>query len=120
MRILVDEFMDVHGVVMFAGIKSRCGSNDGKYLSGSSSSKVSTISVPTTDGGFGCGFKGWIDEKAFTAAKPGTGMVIAVKKLNQEGFQGHKEWLVSITSALLWLICNFQRCLSKIYIEFSH
>ncbi|KAM7489852.1 hypothetical protein LguiB_027336 [Lonicera macranthoides] len=29
------------------------------------------------EGGFGCVFKGWIDEKTFTAAKPGTGMVIA-------------------------------------------
>ncbi|KAM7486951.1 hypothetical protein LguiA_002960 [Lonicera macranthoides] len=29
------------------------------------------------EGGFGCVFKGWIDEKTFTAAKPGIGMVIA-------------------------------------------
>uniref|UniRef100_A0A5B7BXP9 non-specific serine/threonine protein kinase n=1 Tax=Davidia involucrata TaxID=16924 RepID=A0A5B7BXP9_DAVIN len=48
------------------------------------------------EGGFGCVFKGWIDEHTFTAAKPGTGMVIAVKRLNQEGFQGHKEWLAEI------------------------
>ncbi|CAM8963616.1 unnamed protein product [Rhodiola kirilowii] len=48
------------------------------------------------EGGFGCVFKGWIDERDFTAAKPGTGMVIAVKKLNQEGHQGHKEWLAEI------------------------
>ncbi|KAL6980534.1 Interface between microtubules and kinetochore protein [Sarracenia purpurea var. burkii] len=47
------------------------------------------------EGGFGCVFKGWIDEHTFTAARPGTGMVIAVKRLNQEGLQGHKEWLVS-------------------------
>lgn len=49
------------------------------------------------EGGFGCVFKGWIDEHTFKAAKPGTGMVIAVKRLNQEGLQGHKEWLVSLT-----------------------
>lgn len=48
------------------------------------------------EGGFGCVFKGWVDENSLTAAKPGTGMVIAVKRLNQEGFQGHQEWLVSI------------------------
>ncbi|XP_022765161.1 receptor-like cytoplasmic kinase 176 [Durio zibethinus] len=48
------------------------------------------------EGGFGCVFKGWIDENSFTAAKPGTGMVIAVKRLNQEGFQGHQEWLAEI------------------------
>lgn len=49
------------------------------------------------EGGFGCVFKGWIDETTFAAAKPGTGLVIAVKRLRQEGYQGHKEWLVSIT-----------------------
>ena len=50
------------------------------------------------EGGFGSVFKGWIDEHLFTAAKPGTGIVIAVKRLNQGSHQGHKEWLVSITS----------------------
>jgi interleukin-1 receptor-associated kinase 4 len=46
------------------------------------------------EGGFGYVFKGWIDEHTLTAAKPGSGMVVAVKKLKPEGFQGHKEWLV--------------------------
>lgn len=46
------------------------------------------------EGGFGYVFKGWIDEHNLTAAKPCSGMVIAVKKLKPEGFQGHKEWLV--------------------------
>uniref|UniRef100_A0A7N0UT77 non-specific serine/threonine protein kinase n=1 Tax=Kalanchoe fedtschenkoi TaxID=63787 RepID=A0A7N0UT77_KALFE len=48
------------------------------------------------EGGFGCVFKGWIDEQSFTAAKPGTGIVIAVKRLNHESMQGHKEWLAEI------------------------
>ncbi|KAF3431927.1 hypothetical protein FNV43_RR26663 [Rhamnella rubrinervis] len=48
------------------------------------------------EGGFGSVFKGWLDENSLTAAKPGTGMVIAVKRLNQEGFQGHKEWLAEV------------------------
>ncbi|XP_062084964.1 probable serine/threonine-protein kinase PBL9 isoform X1 [Humulus lupulus] len=48
------------------------------------------------EGGFGSVFKGWIDENSFTATKPGTGMVIAVKRLNQDGFQGHKEWLAEV------------------------
>ncbi|KAL5561837.1 hypothetical protein UlMin_031584 [Ulmus minor] len=48
------------------------------------------------EGGFGSVFKGWIDEHSLKAAKPGTGMVIAVKRLNQEGLQGHKEWLTEI------------------------
>nr|TKS01519.1 Protein kinase capable of phosphorylating tyrosine family protein [Populus alba] len=48
------------------------------------------------EGGFGSVFKGWIDEQSFSAAKPGTGIVIAVKRLNQDGFQGHKEWLAEV------------------------
>jgi hypothetical protein len=48
------------------------------------------------EGGFGSVFKGWIDENSLAPAKPGTGIVIAVKRLNQESFQGHREWLVSI------------------------
>lgn len=55
------------------------------------------------EGGFGSVFKGWIDEQSFMATKPGTGIVIAVKRLNQEGFQGHREWLVS-SICLFWAL----------------
>lgn len=48
------------------------------------------------EGGFGYVFKGWIDELSLSATKPGSGMVIAVKKLKPEGFQGHKEWLTEV------------------------
>ncbi|XP_021716139.1 probable serine/threonine-protein kinase PBL10 [Chenopodium quinoa] len=48
------------------------------------------------EGGFGSVFKGWIDENSYAATKPGTGMVIAVKRLNQESFQGHREWLAEV------------------------
>ncbi|OVA16512.1 Protein kinase domain [Macleaya cordata] len=48
------------------------------------------------EGGFGSVFKGWIDENTFTATRPGTGIVIAVKRLNQESFQGHREWLAEV------------------------
>ncbi|XP_010490647.1 PREDICTED: probable serine/threonine-protein kinase NAK [Camelina sativa] len=48
------------------------------------------------EGGFGCVFKGWIDEASLAPSKPGTGIVIAVKRLNQEGLQGHREWLAEI------------------------
>ncbi|KAF7112313.1 hypothetical protein RHSIM_RhsimUnG0242200 [Rhododendron simsii] len=48
------------------------------------------------EGGFGYVYKGWIDETTPTAAKPGSGMVVAVKKLKPEGFQGHKEWLTEV------------------------
>nr|GEX24681.1 receptor-like cytoplasmic kinase 176 [Tanacetum cinerariifolium] len=48
------------------------------------------------EGSFGSVFKGWIDEQSLTATKPGTGIVIAVKRLNHEGIQGHEEWLAEI------------------------
>ncbi|KAG8053782.1 hypothetical protein GUJ93_ZPchr0001g29470 [Zizania palustris] len=48
------------------------------------------------EGGFSSVFKGWIDENTFAPARPGTGMVIAMKKLNQDGFQGHREWLAEV------------------------
>lgn len=48
------------------------------------------------EGGFGSVFKGWIDEHSLAATKPGIGKIVAVKKLNQDGLQGHREWLVSI------------------------
>ncbi|XP_027347864.1 probable serine/threonine-protein kinase PBL10 isoform X2 [Abrus precatorius] len=44
-------------------------------------------------GDFGSVFKGWIDDHSLSAAKPGTGIVVAVKRLNQESFRCHKEWL---------------------------
>ncbi|CAH2058707.1 unnamed protein product [Thlaspi arvense] len=59
------------------------------------------------EGGFGCVFKGWLDETNLTPTRPGTGLVIAVKKLNQEGFQGHRgayfkplPWFLRIKVAL--------------------
>jgi hypothetical protein len=112
-------------VLMRVGVNSTYGRKDGNLSS--SSSKFSSVPVPSTprtegeilqssnlkifscsvvgEGGFGCVFKGWIDEHSFAPVKPGTGIVIAVKRLNQEGFQGHKEWLVSFISTLLWLLC---------------
>ncbi|XP_047329876.1 probable serine/threonine-protein kinase PBL9 [Impatiens glandulifera] len=48
------------------------------------------------EGGFGSVFKGWIDAQSLAASKPGTGMVIAVKRLNHDGYQGHREWLAEV------------------------
>ncbi|KAM5556414.1 hypothetical protein ABKV19_024015 [Rosa sericea] len=48
------------------------------------------------EGCYGRIFKGWIDDNTSTSAKPGTGMLIAVKTIKREGLQGHKEWLTEI------------------------
>uniref|UniRef100_K3YSQ5 non-specific serine/threonine protein kinase n=1 Tax=Setaria italica TaxID=4555 RepID=K3YSQ5_SETIT len=44
------------------------------------------------EGGFGRVYKGWVDEKTMAPTKNGTGMVVAVKKLNSESMQGYEEW----------------------------
>ncbi|PWZ23429.1 putative serine/threonine-protein kinase PIX13 [Zea mays] len=44
------------------------------------------------EGGFGTVYKGWVDEKTMTPTRNGTGMVVAVKKLNSESMQGYEEW----------------------------
>ncbi|KAL2950966.1 hypothetical protein AAZX31_19G019800 [Glycine max] len=48
-------------------------------------------------GGFGNVLKGWVNEHGNFAARPGTGIQVAVKTLNPNGFQGHKEWLAEIS-----------------------
>ncbi|KAM5556407.1 putative serine/threonine-protein kinase PBL11 [Rosa sericea] len=47
------------------------------------------------EGGFGSVFKGWVHDSS-TAANPGKGMLIAVKRINKEGFLGHEQWLAEI------------------------
>ncbi|GAV67934.1 Pkinase domain-containing protein [Cephalotus follicularis] len=48
------------------------------------------------EGGFGCVFKGWVNENGTAPVKPGTGLSVAVKTLNHDGLQGHKEWLAEV------------------------
>jgi len=48
------------------------------------------------EGGFGKVYKGWLHEKTLTPTKAGSGMVVAVKKLNSESVQGFREWQVSL------------------------
>ncbi|MCL7044299.1 hypothetical protein MKW94_001378 [Papaver nudicaule] len=48
------------------------------------------------EGGFGQVFKGWIDESTLATSRQGVGMVVAIKKLDPESFQGHKEWLAEV------------------------
>ncbi|XP_020202895.1 receptor-like cytoplasmic kinase 176 [Cajanus cajan] len=49
------------------------------------------------EGGFGTVLKGWISQHGNYAARPGTGIPVAVKSLNLNGLQGHKEWLTEIS-----------------------
>ncbi|XP_068646614.1 probable serine/threonine-protein kinase PIX13 [Aristolochia californica] len=44
------------------------------------------------EGGFGKVFKGWVEEKTLNPAKSGSGVMVAVKKLNSESMQGLEEW----------------------------
>lgn len=64
------------------------------------------------EGGFGCVFKGWIEENGTAPVKPGTGLTVAVKTLNHDGLQGHKEWLVCYAVILF----SFSTLLSIIFL----
>ncbi|CAA0820839.1 Protein kinase 2A- chloroplastic [Striga hermonthica] len=48
------------------------------------------------EGGFGCVYKGWLDVETLNAARPGSGLPVAIKRLVPYGFQGHKEWLSEV------------------------
>lgn len=58
------------------------------------------------EGGFGCVFKGWIEENGTAPVKPGTGLTVAVKTLNHDGLQGHREWLVRFSPSPKFLFCD--------------
>jgi hypothetical protein len=45
-------------------------------------------------------FMGWMDEKALTPSKVGTGMAVAIKKFNSESLQDYPDWQVSAVSSL--------------------
>ncbi|XP_059666274.1 probable serine/threonine-protein kinase PBL10 [Cornus florida] len=51
-----------------------------------------------SEGSSGLVFKGWIDKNTFRATKPGTGMVVAVERLNppHSFHSSHQEWLAEI------------------------
>ncbi|XP_039832356.1 interleukin-1 receptor-associated kinase 4-like isoform X3 [Panicum virgatum] len=48
------------------------------------------------EGGFGSVYKGWMDERTLAPVKPGTGMIVAVKRLKLDSFQGHREWVDAV------------------------
>ena len=63
------------------------------------------------EGGFGRVYKGWVDEKTMAPTRNGTGMVVAVKKLNSESMQGYEEWQVK--SSLLFLSFYIFYCIKQ-------
>ena len=52
-------------------------------------------------GGFGKVYRGWIDAKTLAPSKVGSGMIVAVKRLNSESVQGFAEWRVRSLSLSL-------------------
>lgn len=57
------------------------------------------------EGGFGTVYKGYIDENVRVGLKS---LPVAVKVLNKDGHQGHREWLVSchLVQYSLWLLMS--------------
>ncbi|XP_074326811.1 putative serine/threonine-protein kinase PIX13 isoform X2 [Apium graveolens] len=64
----------------------------GTFYSNGGGFSVSGSSAVLGVGGFGTVYKGWVDEKTLEPCKIGTGMVVAIKKLNHESVQGFQEW----------------------------
>lgn len=62
-------------------------------------------------GGFGTVYKGWVDEKTLAPSKVGTGMMVAIKKLNHESVQGFREWQVRFCGTSLFCCNLFGRTL---------
>ncbi|XP_057492117.1 receptor-like protein kinase FERONIA [Actinidia eriantha] len=54
-------------------------------------------------GGFGSVYKGWVDETTLSPSRFGSGMIVAIKRLNHESVQDFKEWQSKV---------DFLRCLS--------
>ncbi|TVT99007.1 hypothetical protein EJB05_55636 [Eragrostis curvula] len=48
------------------------------------------------EGGFGRVYKGWIEDSGAAPVRPGTRLTVAVKTLNHDGHQGHKEWVAEV------------------------
>lgn len=48
------------------------------------------------EGAFGKVFKGWVEHETFVPSKVASGMPIAVKKLNTDGYQGFEEWQAEV------------------------
>ncbi|KAG2540378.1 hypothetical protein PVAP13_9NG551200 [Panicum virgatum] len=48
------------------------------------------------EGGFGSVYKGWMDERTLAPVKPGTGMIVAVKRLKLDSFRVHREWVAVV------------------------
>ena len=56
-------------------------------------------------GGFGTVYKGFVDQHTLLPSRQGTGMSVAIKKLNQESTQGFDEWQVmQLNSSCTWLL----------------
>ena len=51
------------------------------------------------EGGFGKVYRGWIQAETLAPSEGGSGMIVAVKRLSSESFQGFDAWQVSSQSS---------------------
>lgn len=58
-------------------------------------------------GGFGKVYRGWVDVKTLAPSKAGSGMMVAIKRLNSESVQGFAEWRVRSISLFSKLNLQF-------------
>jgi hypothetical protein len=79
------------------------------------------------EGGFGKVYKGWIDQKTYAPSKSGSGMVVAIKKLNSGSMQGLEEWQVfsilnfnclNIQESYIWAFNSHSVIKFHVFVEF--
>lgn len=58
------------------------------------------------EGAFGKVFKGWVEQKTYVPSKIGSGIPIAVKKLDTDSYQGFEEWQVIYLPSFVHQNCN--------------
>lgn len=51
-------------------------------------------------GGFGKVYRGWVDATTLAPSRVGSGMIVAIKRLNSESVQGFAEWRVRSISLI--------------------
>ncbi|GER46336.1 protein kinase superfamily protein [Striga asiatica] len=69
---------------------------DGYQIPNRATFRIPTYTKRLRRGRFGSVYKGWVDESTLAVSRPDSGMVVAVKRLKQDRWQGHKE------SYVLW------------------
>lgn len=96
---------------MGSDISGRIISDSGKLLESPNLKVYSFLDLKTAtknfkpdsmlgQGGFGKVYRGWVDATTLAPSRVGSGMIVAIKRLNSESVQGFAEWRVRSISLI--------------------